>query len=94
MLLHLSATFPEVCSVRAAAATDQLLQISWSDPADMHLNTVVFFSAAFSHGREFQASYMSPHRVIEVTKGAACQATWFPVLLSESPDSQQPTWDF
>lgn len=44
----------------------------------MHLNTVVFFSAAFSLGSEFQASCLSLLRVIEVTRELVTLVTLVP----------------
>lgn len=49
---------------------------SMSDLTDIHLNTVVFFSAAFSGGSEFRASCVSPAWVLEVTRETTCKASW------------------
>lgn len=54
----------KLCQYRSVAPNYSL-----SDLTDIHLNTVVFFSAAFFSGSEFQGQAICPQdKVIEVTK--------------------------
>lgn len=62
---------------------------SVSDLTDIHLNTVVFFSAAFSGGSEFQGELYIPSIGNRSHQGTACSAAWALHTAFSLPDSQR-----